>query len=355
MNSKKINNSNSTLSREEINRYRESRDEREKFSIERKSMENDFDMDALEGWVNATSGTQLMTKLDSKFSGKFKSKFIFISITLICLGLISYFCLNSSNQYSADNQSIKENLFTSKKVEETDVVIPNEIIKMVELPKKQQIKIKTIQRDLETQKAENNPNNPNQEKTTIDLLPTSGLKKLESSLKPERKQEVGKEIYLHNVKLIDYRVYRSKPQIKSKQLIINGTPASQENQNQNPSDVNEWKTIDIPYIEFIDKTITLFEKGNNKKALTKLEQILETYPDDINANFYSGICYYNLNEFNKAIIAFEKCLSSQFNNFNEEAEWYLAKSLQANNDDDKARILFEKIKNSTSYYSNQVK
>ena len=116
MNSKKINNSNSTLSREEINRYRESRDEREKFSIERKSMENDFDMDALEGWENATSGTQLMTKLDSKFSGKFKSKFIFISITLICLGLISYFCLNSSNQYSADNQSIKENLFTSKKV-----------------------------------------------------------------------------------------------------------------------------------------------------------------------------------------------------------------------------------------------
>ena len=74
MNSKKINNSNSTLSREEINRYRESRDEREKFSIERKSMENDFDMDALEGWENAKYGTQRMSKLDSKFANKISFK-----------------------------------------------------------------------------------------------------------------------------------------------------------------------------------------------------------------------------------------------------------------------------------------
>jgi hypothetical protein len=172
-----------------------------------------------------------MTILVSKFSGNLLSLFIFISITLICLGFASYFYLNSSNQYGTDYQQVKENLFTSKKVEETDVVIPHEIIKMVELPNKQQIKIKTIQRDLETQKAENNSNNSNQEKITIDPLPTSGLKKLESSLKPERKQEVGKEIYLHNVKLIDYRVYRSKPQIKSKQLVFLQTLERTERMN----------------------------------------------------------------------------------------------------------------------------
>jgi TolA-binding protein len=354
MNSKKFNNSNSNLSRKEIKQYRESRDEKEKFSIELKSIENDFDMDALDGWVNAKSGTQLMTKLDSKFSNKINSKKIYISITILLLSLFFIYHLNSPNEFRKVSKSNKVNV-TKKEIENSNEEITEEIMKMIELPGKQQIKIKTIQQDLKAQREETNSTNFNQEKITIETLPTSDWKKIDLSFKPERKQELGKEIYIHDVKLLDYRIYRSRPQIKTKQLIINGTPASQENKNQDPIDISEWKTIDIPYIEFIDETISIFAKGNNKKALTKMEQILENYPDDLNANFYSGICYYNLNEFNKAINAFEKCLSSQFNNFNEEAEWYLAKSFQANNEDEKARILFEKIKNSSSFYSNQVK
>ena len=354
MNSKKINNSNSNLSRQEINQYLETRDEREKFSIELKSIENDFDMDALDGWENAKTGTQRMSKLDSKFANKISFKKIYILITILLISVFTFYYSKSSNSNHIIHKITKENS-NKKEIEKTDLIIPKTIINMVELPEKQQIKIKTIRQDLKTQREETISTNLNQEKITIETLPTSDLKKIDLSVKAERKQELGKEIYLHDVKLLDYRIYRSRPQIKSKQLIINGTPASQENKNHDPIDLSEWKTIDIPYIEFIEKTISIFAKGNNKKALTKLEQILETYPDDLNANFYSGICYYNLNEFNKAINAFEKCLSSQFNNFNEEAEWYLAKSFQANNEDEKARILFEKIKNSTSYYSNQVK
>ena len=356
MNSKKINNSNSNLSRKEINQYRETRDERERFSIEQKSMGNDFDMDALEGWSEAGDGTNLMSKLDRKFIKKISFKFITFSLSIFLISGLAFYIFYPTSQTTSSDKSNLIPYISKKKSERTDLIIPSEIIKMTELPDKHQINIKTIQKDLISQRKEDNYAESKKENNlNIDPLPINSVNKIDIQLNTFKNQEIGKEIYLHDVKLLDYRVYRSKPQIKSKQIILNGTPASQESQSSNMNEINEWKIVDIPYIEYIDKTISVFAKGNNKKALTRLEQILVTYPDDLNANFYSGICYYNLNEFNKAITAFEKCLSSQFNNFNEEAEWYLAKSLQANNNDEKAKILFEKIKNSTSYYSNQVK
>jgi tetratricopeptide (TPR) repeat protein len=97
----------------------------------------------------------------------------------------------------------------------------------------------------------------------------------------------------------------------------------------------------------------LFSKGQNKKALARFEVILDTYPDDLNANFYSGLCYYNLNEFSKAINVFAKCQDSNYSNFNEEAQWYLAKSHQAAGNDSQARELFKKIVNEGGYYSAQ--
>jgi TolA-binding protein len=355
MNSQKNNNRNSTLSRDEINRYRETNDESVKFSIEKKSMEDDFDMEALEGWSTAHAGTNSMSQLDNKFRQKNYSQIITFSILFLTLISLTIYLFTSSKDITEKN---KPNILSKPKVtiEKTDVLISSEISNMNELPHKEQIKIKTIQKDLVSQKRDVNfTHEKNEPKLKIEPLPLVSIKKIETTINANRNQESGKEIYLHDVKLIDYRAYRSKPQIKAKQLILNGTPASQENQSFNVNNLNEWKTIDIPYIEYIDKTISIFAKGNNKKALARLEQILETYPEDLNANFYSGICYFNLNEFNKAISAFEKCLNSQFMNFNDEAEWYLAKSLKANHEEEKADKLFEKIKNSNSYYSNQLK
>jgi tetratricopeptide (TPR) repeat protein len=81
--------------------------------------------------------------------------------------------------------------------------------------------------------------------------------------------------------------------------------------------------------------------------------ILETYSDDLNANFYAGLCYYNLKQFSEAGSSFEKCLNSKYTNFNEEAEWYLAKSLQANGKDSDAKEIFRKIADGNGYYAKQ--
>ena len=109
----------------------------------------------------------------------------------------------------------------------------------------------------------------------------------------------------------------------------------------------------MPYMDYLEKTIELFAKGQNKKALSRFAIILETYPDDLNANFYAGLCYYNLKEYTSASFSFSKCLDSKFLNFNEEAEWYMAKSFLAAGNVSEGKVILKKIKTDGGYYAKQ--
>jgi tetratricopeptide (TPR) repeat protein len=183
------------------------------------------------------------------------------------------------------------------------------------------------------------------------------IKKIEEA-KPEttiaRETLFGKEIYLSDLKLLDYRAYRSRPKIATKQMILTGTPAN-VGDNTPTETTTEWKDVDVPYIDYLEKTMDLFAKGQNKKALARFEVILDTYADDLNANFYAGLCYYNLNDFDLAVTAFSKCTDSKYTNFLEEAEWYIAKSHLAKGSTTLAIDLFTKIAKENGYYSAQAK
>jgi tetratricopeptide (TPR) repeat protein len=223
------------------------------------------------------------------------------------------------------------------------------------LPQKEQIQVKTIQRDFEVQKQQTEVQNEKIETQAISNLPT---KEIEESNVPNRtiKETLfGKEIYLSDLKVLDYRAYRSKPAIQTKQLELTGTPANQSEPGDTNEDEFTWKNVDVPYIDYLEKSMEIFSRGNNKKALARFEEIIKTYPDDINALFYAGLCFYNLREFDQAIASFEKCGDSKYTNFNEETEWYKAKSLLSSGNKDQARNLLIKIQNANSYYSTQAK
>jgi len=246
---------------------------------------------------------------------------------------------------------IAANESSSIKVEQTDVVTPAKIEAMQELPKKQQIAIQTIVKDFTIQKSEQS-NNVKTE--VIDNLAISKIEEVEKETTLIKESTLGKEIYLFDMKLLDYRAYRSKPKIMTKQMVLTGTPAN-VGETTELEEATEWKNVDIPYIEYVSKTMELFSKGQNKKALSRFQVILETYPDDVNANFYAGLCYYNLKEFSSAVSAFNQCIDSKYTNFNEEAIWYAAKSLLSDGKKAEASALFQKIINANGYYASQAK
>ena len=338
----------SNLSREDIDRYRSSRDESLKHSIEKKALENDFDADALEGWSDPGSSMTSMKRLDKRFgSGKSGIYWLVGSLAVVMLGIILNLYSDQKNETEQTQQQVAEIT-----IEKTDVVLPEKIEAMEELPLKEQIKVKTIIQDFTVQQEERTEQHASESPANVDDLPVRPIeeKKTETTLK--RQTVFGKEIYLYELKLLDYRAYRSRPKITTKQMVLTGTPANIGETSANEEET-QWKDVEVPYIDYLEKTIELFSKGQNKKALARFEVILDTYPDDLNANFYAGLCYYNLNEFSKAINVFAKCQDSNYSNFNEEAQWYLAKSHQAAGNDAQARELFKKIVNEGGYYSAQ--
>lgn len=336
---------NENLSREDIQTYLSTQDERTKHAIEEKSLSNDFDSDALDGWSEQKISVSSMNRLDKKF-GTSINGWVVISVTAVIVVTISVFLVM--------NKPAEQKPALTINVEKTDFVLPDSVEKLVELPQMELISVKEIkvkkQQKVEEQVIESKQNTE-KELITVSELP---ILKPEFPVKTSKlKKAEAKEIYLNNLKLIDYRAYRKRPNLTIESLQLSGVPADKEKKEEILKD-NQSFDMEIAYHDYIDKTTGLLNKEDYKQALARLNIVLSHYPDDVNALFYSGLCYYNLGEYNRSAEAFKLCLTSKFNNFDEEAEWMLAKSYEANGETEKAKAIYRLIKERGGYYSGKL-
>jgi TolA-binding protein len=341
------------LHRKDIESYGKTKDTLQKNSVEQKAASNSFDSDAFEGWEENSFNTELMQNLDSKFIHKPKINFIKgISLTVILGTMVSLlFLYNINHDQELTDKSVKNtDLTSSMMVDESDIILPQTIEEMNNAPIHKQIKPKKIKSDFAEMKTIEEEIKSNQE---VDQLPIKEFKpEKEKALITNKKN--AKEIYLNDLKLIDYSAYRSNPTVKTKQVLLTGTPANKESDESEEVEAT-WRTVDIPYNDYIDKSLRILNGGNYKKALSRFETILKVYPDDINSIFYSGFCLYNLGEYYTAIENFQKCMSGEFNNFDEEAEWMMAQAYVMNGNKTKAIDVFKSIIEENGYYAKQAK
>lgn len=341
------------LTRKELFKYLSSNNETEKRLIEKKSMADALNEDAFEGWNNPLLSKSNLRALDKKYLPNKIWPYILGAVILIGVstGLL-WTQFSSEKNIPTEKLSLLE-VNKVEYIDQTDVILPDAITEMTELPSAKQIKPRNVAKDFTSnQHSEENP------KVEIDPkelnLPVNILPEVKKPVQIVREQTLGKEVYLKEMKLLDYRSYRSRPTIKTEQIILTGTPANVGEVKNEQSD-GETRTIDVPYIEYLEKSVSYFAKGQYKKSLARFQVILNTYPDDINAHFYSGLCYYNLNDFSNAIASFNSCLQSKYSNFNEEAQWYMAKSLLASGNKKEGIELLEIIVKQNGFYSGEAK
>jgi TolA-binding protein len=341
------NNSNNRLSREDVETYRTSSDESVKHAFEKKAQESDFENDALEGWSDKSLQSPDMSRIDKKFLSS--NKWIYWTASAFTL-IVLAFLLTYTNDQLNSKEAFTNNTQQIVSIEKTDLILPDRIEQMNELPEIEQISVKTIKKDFSNQQKEETF--VNEAPVKVDELPLNKIEEPKPLFGIVKESVLGKEIYWHDLKLLDYRAYRSKSKITTKQMILTGTPANIGEEVLTEEEPT-WKDVEIPYMDYLEKTIELFSKGQNKKALSRFVIILETYPDDLNANFYAGLCYYNLKEYKSASNTFSKCLDSKYLNFNEEAEWYMAKSFLAAGSVFEGKVILKKIKSEGGYYAKQ--
>ncbi len=330
------------LSIEDINRY-DSSTGVERNNIEQKEMNSNFEKDAMDGWESIDYDTSILSKQKNPFTSKFNNA-LYIILGAIVIGLVTSIVVYSTQEKEPENDIVPEQTDTAKKIvlESNDIFLPKEIEEMKEQPIDEQISINEIKHDFQKIEEIN---------ASLPVLKPHQIQKSEQN-DIILQQQKAKELYLNDLKLIDYSIYRNESFIETKQFILTGTPADLEDEN-NEEYQTEWKTIDQPYSIYIENTLYYFNIGEYKKALARFDIILEKYEDDINANFYSGLCLYNFGEYDEAILRFEKCMNSNFNNFNEEALWMIANSYEENANLMKAQKIYEEIIKTNGFYKEQ--
>lgn len=342
----------SSIRREDIDNYSKMSPEQQ-HELEKKVLQDPFDSDAMDGWEKLGYNTSILNKLDKKFLNNHSG---WVNLTVYILGIfaITITAIAIYNQGQKINEDDNYDLLSENNqkeqtiyVDKIDVITDTFIERLPEARYNQTASAPILQKKFKDEKAL-----PELPEITfeIDDLPVIELNVEPSSKTVVKNRTQAKEIYLSDLKLIDYRNYRSKPVIPTEQLVLTGVPANMENQESTEME-STWKKIDVPYHEYIQKTMKYVADGNYKKALQRFNVIITSYPDDLNAHFYSGICYYNLEQYQKAVEGFDQCLRHGFSNFDEEALWLIANIFELQGKTEEARTLYEEIAEKKGFYS----
>ena len=348
-----------SISRADIATYQKDKSQRQR--IEESAASDEFDSNALEGWAESELNTDAMQHLDErigkKFGGARQTSVVRFLLASLIVGSVVLLYITYQPAKTTSVESDINSLILDGNTERTEVDLSPEIEALIEISDEAQVKPQElIAKNIAQTKQEQLSTDDSQQQEDETVPPTPQLPVFVDNNEPQVTSPLiyqqAKEIYLKELKLIDYRAYRDG-EITTERLRYSGIPANQENSEETNQEELVWEKVNIPYIEYIDKTMDLIAKNKYKKALSRLELILEKYPDDINANFYSGLSYFNLGKNELAIERFDKSYSIQFGNFYEEARWFKSLALESANRHVEAQKLWKAISAEKGFYAKE--
>lgn len=342
---------------------------------ESKGNDDGLNQEAMEGWSTIDSDVDTtMESLDKKMSNKFSSQsspksqkniYFFLgifSVAMMMLILYTYQGNTLTTDKSAGQPFEQPKASTSSKkntVSKEHREVKNTIAAVdqyTEINKDQQItkeQLKTPTEKLENIEDSKVEKSESKRSTNVESLSPKNLTAIPTKETGSLSYKMVAEIYLNKLKSVDYRNLRENQPIELLQELPMGTPANKENAQNQRELQSETITKKISYMEYLENTQQYFVNGNYKRALKRYIVILEQYPEDVNAHFYSGLCYHNLGQYQKAVNHFEKSYSLGLGNFREEAQWFKAKSLIQLNEKSQAKSLLQAIQYEGGFYSEQ--
>lgn len=307
--------------------------QKEKHLIEKKFVEDDFVMDALEGFSQEPNAWSGFEAADKKFFKTHRNRRLALSTVglLVSLSLGWYFIPAAP---AKNNPSLRREVI---EVQVIRIHRPSDVKSMVAAAPNERITPLQVIQDLKA-----SANTIEQKAEVLERIAQIPAAQVEIKHQKHRRLaiQMGRELYIQNFKVIDYRYYR-KAERAAGAAVAENEMGEQE--------------LKIPYINLLNKSIEDFAQQDYKLALLHFDEILQTYPEDANALFYGAMSLYNLSEYSQAESRFLKLQNIPFANFSEEAEWYLLHVYQRT----KKAAAFEQLKNqvieANGFYSQRCK
>ncbi|MBN2681490.1 MAG: CDC27 family protein [Bacteroidales bacterium] len=321
----------------------------EKYRIELKIENNELNRTAMQGYSENPGAINNLPHFSGKTGISSLSRILIFSSVFIVVAITTYFLLNDeNNEKIAISTSNNELSLADQKLLDEQISVEMELENSEEIEPSEQI---TYRKAVENQVAENKI--PEKIEKFETIAPEKIANQKDSiNLEIEIKNRINSGIvYIHDLKTVDYsNIYTSGIKIFTHNL--DGVPAQfGSEEEKNNASIEDFKLEFIPYSDYLGSALLKFVNSNYRGTLKDLKIILSQYPGDINADFYSGLCYFNLGKWKKAIQCFSQAKTHKFNAFQQEASWYLALSLVKNNEMQEAIELFQEIEKNKGFYS----
>jgi hypothetical protein len=155
-------------------------------------------------------------------------------------------------------------------------------------------------------------------------------------------------IYIYDLKIADYnKLYF--PAVNNEPLLFKThTPVYKENKESQSEEVE--KSLVRPD-RILKQALADFSKHRFNNSITSFSLLLEHNPNDVNAQFYSALAFYNLNKSGMSIELLNQVIVNANTSFYPEALWYLSLvTLKAGNKEN-GKLLLERIVSERGYYS----
>lgn len=180
------------------------------------------------------------------------------------------------------------------------------------------------------------------------LLQPFGSDSVNEVLGKELKTSVPEVFFVYGLKLADYREdYEDELFFQGDFLSI--TAAQYKHENKGITQVSEIKRV--AYESIMSEAMMNFSRRKYKETLVILTRIEKKHPNDVNAAFYGGLCYYNLSKWQKADLRFRLAKNHPRRVFGQEAQWYLALSLIRQQRIDKTELILKEIVKNKGFYA----
>lgn len=158
-------------------------------------------------------------------------------------------------------------------------------------------------------------------------------------------------LYLHDLKLVHpSALYPRTPEVALEPGGLDARYADRSGQTRQ----SEPPRMQA-YIPFVDAALERFAAADHKAALTELQFLLGQYPNDVNAQFYGGLCCYNLGLYPRALQLLQRAADHPVTAFDEEADWYVALTLQRLQRTAEAQAAFVSIAERGGFYAERAR
>lgn len=366
-------NSSKALSEQEIKSYLSGKLSPEEMqAIEQKMQNSGFEMEAMEGFEENPNAINAVSDLKAKFHATNIQKPFWNTKTYLVAASITGILIISSILFF-DNPQQNNNLVSEVIKTEEEKTSEEKLEKSAEIIEIEEAEVIHDSNQIKSEEViENTPitlhlseDEPVEEEEIAEAFVESfQLKKVSAKAVTINVKEEDvvksntKTRYLNDFLIVDYSdIYSGSSAEMEDDFELSGTPAKYKTLNDTAYELNEViiETEEIDYIDFLSITLSKYKDNKYKKALKNFKLIIDQYPNDVNAHFYGGLCYYNIDNPTKAIEFFDFILNQNINTFHQEAQYYKAMCLIRLGKADQAKFIFQKIANQDGFFAEKAK